>query len=93
MKKLSLSILGLGALIFSGCSGATDEASSDSSESNLGAPGTVEAAVSTSCTTSVVRGLAEQLVEEIECIKPGTLTRIDGIANLSIDSRSQVAPL
>lgn len=36
------------------------------------------AATTGACSTTVVRGLAEQLVEEIECMRPGTMARIDG---------------
>ena len=40
---------------------------------------TVQTAATTgACTTSVVRGLAEQLVQEMECIRPGTMGKIGG---------------
>jgi hypothetical protein len=41
---------------------------------------------SSSCSTEVVRGIALQLVQEIECMKPGTLAPIDGIPNVHLTS-------
>lgn len=46
----------------------------------------VSVAVAQSCTTSAVVGLSTQLVEEIQCLRPGTLRRIDGIAGLTLGS-------
>src|SRR5688572_24699476 len=40
----------------------------------------VSSAVTQSCSTAVVKGLSTQLVEEIQCLKPGTMKRIDGTA-------------
>jgi hypothetical protein len=47
---------------------------------------TVQDAVFSSCTTSVVRGLSDQLVDEIECLRPGTLKSIANVPNLSLGS-------
>ena len=44
----------------------------------------VSAAVDASCTTSVVKGLSTQLVEEIQCLRPGTMKNIDGVAGLQL---------
>ncbi len=44
------------------------------------------AATTGACTTSVVRGLAEQLITEVECLRPGTMARIDGIAGVGLAS-------
>lgn len=44
----------------------------------------VSKAVTDSCTTSAVKGLATQLVEEIQCLRPGTMARIDGIPNTTL---------
>lgn len=38
------------------------------------------------CATDVVMPLSEQLVEEINCLAPGTMRRIDSIAGLSLAS-------
>ena len=46
----------------------------------------VSAAAAESCTTSAVVGLSTQLVEEIQCLRPGTLKRIDGIQGLTLGS-------
>jgi hypothetical protein len=46
----------------------------------------VSSAVLQSCTTTSVKGLATQLVEEIQCMKPGTMTKIDNIPNVTLGS-------
>jgi MYXO-CTERM domain-containing protein len=40
----------------------------------------VSAAVTSSCSTTSVRGLATQLVAEIQCLRPGTLKSIAGVS-------------
>jgi len=45
-----------------------------------------EAAAAGGCSTAVVRALSDQLVEEINCLAPGTMARIDGIAGLTLGS-------
>jgi hypothetical protein len=47
---------------------------------------TVATAVDLACTTSVVKGLATQLVEEINCLKPGAMKRIDDVPGLALGS-------
>jgi hypothetical protein len=47
---------------------------------------TVATAVELACTTSVVKGLATQLIEEINCLKPGAMKRIDDVSGLSLGS-------
>lgn len=44
----------------------------------------VEAAVAQSCSTTAVKGLATQLIEEVQCLKPGTLMKIDGLAGFQL---------
>lgn len=46
----------------------------------------VSKAVSDSCTTSAVKGLGEQLVAEIQCLRPGTMERIDDVPNTTLGS-------
>jgi len=46
----------------------------------------VSKAVTDSCTTASVRGLGTQLVAEIQCLRPGTMARIDGIPNTTLGS-------
>jgi hypothetical protein len=52
----------------------------------LGAPtqSVYAAATTGACTTAVVRGLAEQLVEEVECMQPGTMARIDQLPGVTV---------
>jgi hypothetical protein len=43
-----------------------------------------QAVAAVGCSTAVAAPLSEQLVEEINCLAPDTLSRIDGIAGLSL---------
>jgi hypothetical protein len=45
---------------------------------------TVGQVARTACSTAGVRALSEQLLAEVECLRPGTLSRIDTIANVSL---------
>lgn len=44
----------------------------------------VSLAVAQSCTTSVVKGLSTQLVEEMQCLRPGTFASIDKMSGVSL---------
>lgn len=44
----------------------------------------VSAAVDQSCSTTSVKGLSTQLVEEIQCMRPNTMGRIDTIKNANL---------
>ena len=46
----------------------------------------VSAAVDTSCTTTSVKGLSTQLVAEIQCMRPGSMKSIEGVAGLDLGS-------
>ncbi len=46
----------------------------------------VSTAVLQSCTTTSVKGLSTQLVEEMECMKPGTMSKIDDIPKVTLGS-------
>lgn len=46
----------------------------------------VTTAVEESCTTTSVKGLSTQLVEEIQCLRPGTMKSIEGVDGLSLGS-------
>jgi hypothetical protein len=60
-----------------GCAAETEgDADVDESEAATGYL-TVYAAASKSCSTSIVAPLAEQLIAEMSCIKPGTLERLE----------------
>jgi len=52
----------------------------------LAASMTVEQAIVASCSTSIVSGLSEQLIGELQCLRPGTLESVRGIANVSLGS-------
>lgn len=45
-----------------------------------------EAVAGGGCSTAIVRPLSEQLIEELECLAPGTMARIDGIPGLELGS-------
>ena len=68
-----------------GCAGLDEVAQSDDSpvwNTQL----VVQDAIDGYCTTSVLRGLSEQLVAEVECMRPGTMDRIETISGLSLGS-------
>ncbi len=69
-----------------------DEESVGWTSSPLVAADPVSAAVTQSCTTAVVKGLAVQLVEEIECLRPKTMKRIDKAAGLSLGTAAAGVP-
>lgn len=46
----------------------------------------VSKAVTDSCTTESVKGLGTQLVGEIQCLRPGTMARIDDVPNTTLGS-------
>ena len=52
----------------------------------------VGTAVNQACSTAVVRGLATQLVEEIECLRPNTTTKIEGLPGVSLATGAQAVP-
>ena len=52
----------------------------------LSATDTVAVAVEQSCTTAAVKGLATQLVDEIQCLHPDTFARIDNTPGLDLGS-------
>ena len=66
--------------------GAGPSESVDSVSSALSPTDSVTVAVAQSCTTSAVKGLATQLVDEIQCLRPGTFMRIDQTAGLALGS-------
>lgn len=79
------------ALSLIACSNVRDEAfvedgPVDTTSFALNDSDPVSAAVDESCTTSSVKGLATQLIEEIQCLRPGTMKRIDGVDGLSLGS-------
>jgi hypothetical protein len=63
-----------------------NEDSIGTTSSALVAADPVSAAVAQSCSTTAVKALATQLVEEIQCMKPGSMKRIDNTPGLSLGS-------
>lgn len=51
---------------------------------SLGPDATVADAISSECSTASIRGLSQQLVDEVQCDHPGTFERIDDIGNLQL---------
>jgi hypothetical protein len=64
----------------------SEEGATGSVRSSLSASDTVTTAVAQSCTTAAVKGLAVQLVDEIQCLRPSTFTKIDGMPGLALGS-------
>lgn len=95
LRVLALTLLGLSATSVTACAGANgaDETPNELPESeNVGSvraalsdTDPVSDAIDASCSTTSVKGLATQLVDEIQCLQPGTLTRIDGIDGLTLE--------
>ncbi len=44
----------------------------------------VSVAIAESCTTSVVKGLSTQLLDEIQCLRPGTFASIEGLSGFEL---------
>ncbi len=82
----------LGVIFFVACSAGTDERDFHGEETvgaitqAIGDGDPVSAAVDQSCTTTIVKGLSTQLVDAIQCLRPGTFERIDGVAGLDLGS-------
>lgn len=66
------------------CSAAPEDSASSGEE--LSATDPVSSAVTQSCSTTSVKGLSQQLVDEINCLSPGTLSSIASIKGLSVGS-------
>ena len=60
------------------------EGTIDEVESPLSPNDSVATAVAQSCTTTAVKGLALQLVAEIQCLRPGTLKSIENTNGLAL---------
>ncbi|MBX7191025.1 MAG: M15 family metallopeptidase [Sandaracinaceae bacterium] len=51
-----------------------------------------EAVAGGGCSAAIVRPLAEQLIEELDCLEPGTMARIDGTPGLDLSSTAPPRP-
>lgn len=79
-------ILAVLPLLAIACSAPPEGEATESSADELIASDPVSAAVTQSCSTTSVKGLSQQLVDEIDCLKPGTLTSIANINGVSLGS-------
>jgi MYXO-CTERM domain-containing protein len=89
-------LLATTASVYLGCaSGAADEGQTEPDDgtpevgqvqSALVASDPISKAVSGSCTTAVLAKLSFQLVDEIQCLRPRTLSKIDKIPNVTLGS-------
>src|SRR5262249_15871929 len=77
----------LAPLLLAVAVGCTASAEDDvgGSDDALTDPHSVAGAALHSCTTATVSGLAEQLVAEMQCIKPGVLVKIDLPDNVTLE--------
>ncbi len=78
-------------LLSIGCADVIGDDTSDHESEPLGtvsseltATSPVSSAVSASCSTTSVKGLSLQLVEEIQCLSPGSLKSIENVSGLSL---------
>ena len=81
MKRFAWILLGSVA-----CSGPGLDEPTDTTSEALSPTDPVSSAVANSCTTTSVKGLSEQIVDEMNCMKPGSFDRIDNIAKASLGS-------
>ena len=86
LRTLSASVFALGVGLAACADESTleEEPATGEASAALNADATVTDAVAQSCTTTAVKGLATQLVEEIQCLRPGTMKRIDDVDGLSL---------
>lgn len=86
------------SLCVAGCSSADDVSDHHGDEpiaataSALVASDPVSAAVTQGCSTAAVKGLATQLVEEIECLRPNTTTKISALPGVNLATSAQAVP-
>jgi hypothetical protein len=85
MRLLAIAIVPLALAACASPEGAGEEGATGSIEAPL-AGKSVEQTVTLSCSTTAVKGLATQLVEEIQCMRPGTMKSIAGKPGLSLGS-------
>lgn len=91
LRRLSLlALLGVAACVNNVGDDAEEAHEHESDEpigevsSALGTSDPVSSAVTQACSTTAVKGLATQLVEEIQCLRPNAMKKIDGTPGLSL---------
>jgi hypothetical protein len=99
VRSASLLLLFSSAVAVVGCSsldgGEPDHHGDEpvaTAASALVASDPVSAAVTQECSTAAVKGLATQLVEEIECLRPNTTTKISGLPGVNLATGAQAVP-
>lgn len=73
-------VIALCTLTLSACGPLEDDQSVD----NRSAAISVSTAASWYCSTSSVKQLSQQLIDEVQCIRPNTMSRIDNIIGVSL---------
>jgi hypothetical protein len=86
MRRLLLAFALVPLAVTAACAVSSEEPEpeGETTSAALSASDPVSAAVGASCSTTAVKGLATQLVEEIQCLKPGSMSRLDTIKGLSL---------
>ena len=87
MRRLLLAVPALAVLACSGAPVAHDDDEPigyASAALSNGDP--VSKAVDESCTTTSVKGLAVQLIDEIQCLKPGSMASIANVPNTQLQT-------
>lgn len=86
MRRSLITVLGLGvtAGIACGGAGASETEVTGTTRARLTATDPVSDAVTAGCSTVSVKGLATQLVQEIQCMRPGTLKSIESLSGLTL---------
>jgi hypothetical protein len=87
-RSAIFSLMIAGLFGFAACAGSgSDGGGDDGAESEIvsAPPGSVEAASAKACSTLAVKGLAKQLVDEINCARPNVLTSLEGAEGIELD--------
>ena len=92
MQRVSLSLARLAPLallVLGGCAptplGYGEEGSEGEPDTAIStADLSVSGAAGSYCSTTAVRGLSQQLIDELNCMRPGLMVRIDGIDNVEL---------
>ena len=86
-SSLALLALLLAAPLAAGCASENLGAGEEGSAGDVVSSGeslTIDEAVFSRCSTTAVYGLSEQLIEELNCMRPGLMSRIDGIPGVDL---------
>jgi MYXO-CTERM domain-containing protein len=87
MRGRIASVVLFGGALAAGCGGGAadeDEEPVGTVSESLSPTDSVASAVTQACSTTAVKGLATQLVDEIQCMRPGTMKSIAAVPGLSL---------